>query len=261
MTAKIGILVCISLIASAYADDATPAAAPAPVNWGIKLTPKGTFNVGSQSKQEVGGAFNSSYFINPSHDPAFGSQRLSLDFNADNTLIEKPGSSVRTHEYDGQFNYLYYLKKNIYIVGLAEGYHNSSLNLYLQQSYGAGLGGKKELFGERASLELTADVRGIGEHFIGTSKAVTFAGARLGGEYVLKLNGSATPPELSIAARWIPALSQDKAWQARGRAVLSVPVINGFSLTISVTDDYLENTSRKNYSSSSVGITYAISGH
>jgi hypothetical protein len=223
----------------------------------IHAGPKGSLSVGAQRKQQVGGMINFKYEPNQADGATGPHQRLKLDINADNTLVRKPGSSVRTHEYNAELNYLYYLRRHMYLVGIAEGYHNSSLTLYLQQSYGGGIGGSWTFAQDRQKLELAGDVRAITEHFYASTPAVVFAGVRIGGEYVVKFGSAATSaPELSISAKYIPAIDQDKAWQARGRASLAVPIGKHFSMIVAVTDDYLENTPRKNYSSSSVGMTF-----
>jgi hypothetical protein len=239
------------------------AVAPTPTNWVwvFSAGPKGSLAVGTQRKQEVGGSLSFKYEPNHEGDPGAGThQRLRLDINSDNTLITKPGSSVRTHAYDAEVGYLYYLSRHVYLASVAEGYHNSGLSLYLQQSYGGGLGASTT-FGERTQqkLEVTADVRGVAEHFYSSQPAVTFAAVRLGEEYVIHFGQPGLPaPELSVNARYIPAIDQAKAWQARGAAALTVPIGKIFSMKLMCIDDYMENTPRKNYLSTSVGVNVDI---
>jgi hypothetical protein len=226
--------------------------------WFVRVSPKASLAVGAQRKQQVGGTLNFAYDRNP--DGTTGvHQRLKWDINLDNTLTEKPGSSVRTHEYDADLSHLTYFSRHLYALEVAEGFHNSSLNLYLQQSYGAGVGYSSSFQDGRQALELTTDARRIAERFIGGKPGVTFAALRISGEYNLKIGDLAkTPIQLIVAARYIPALTETGAWQARGRATLLMPISKSFSFTTSIIDDYLENTPRKNYSSSSVGITYTF---
>jgi hypothetical protein len=227
--------------------------------WVLSAGPKGSLAVGAQRKQEVGGTLNFKYEPNPKGTPGAGAhQKLKLDINSDNTLITKPGSSARTHAYDAEMGYLYYVSRHVYLAGVAEGYHNSGLTLYLQQSYGGGLGASAA-FGEATAqkLEVTADVRGVAEHFSVSQPSVTFAAVRIGEEYTIRF-GHPGAPELSVNARYIPAIDLAKAWQARGAAALMVPINKYLAMKVMCFDDYMENTPRKNYLSSSVGVTLDI---
>ena len=257
----IGSLLSLCALCLAGEPEAPQAALPAPnPAWVFRLGPKGSLSVGTQTKQQIGGLVEFKVEPDTGADPGEpGHQRFRFDLNLDNTLTTKPGSSVRSHEYDGALNYVRYVAPHVFLVGIAEGYHNSNLMLYLQQSYGGGAGFSYTFAHQRQKIEAASDLRMIADHFYGAVPAATFAGVRIGEEYTVRLTEAAVnAPTLSINARYIPAIHQEKAWQARGRVILTVPVGAHFSFVAGITDDYMENTPRKNYSSSNLGITVDI---
>jgi len=125
--------------------------------------------------------------------------------------------------------------------------------------YGGGLG-KRVYADKHVSLELLADGLFVTEHFYGAPGA-TFGAARFGdrlGLRIGKMKGG--PVIISQGAGYIPAFGPAKAWQVRGASILDLPVTKAFSLSVIFADDYLENApnGRKNYSSSTVGLNFAL---
>jgi hypothetical protein len=233
---------------------------PPSVAWTISITPKASLTSGTQTQQTWGAQVLVRREQYQSRTD-WHHQMTTLILDGNNSLTEQTGTpSIRTHEYDGMFNHAVYLWHGLYTNGVAEGYHNSSLNLYLEQSYGGGLGGRV-FNNERNTLELTGDFLYIAEHFYGTVPSVSFAGARLAERYTIKLADlQGGPLEVIESGSYTPAFNQKKAWQSRGTVTLSVPISKALSTNLNFSDNYLENApnARKNYSTSSIGLTYTF---
>jgi len=237
----------------------TPPKLPPTVTWTGSISPKFSLAMGTQSVQTIGGAM----FIRRAQNTKetdWKHQETSLSIEGTNSLTEQAGSpSVRIHEYDGEFAHSIYLFDGLYAAIRAEDYHNTALNLYLQQMYGGGVG-KRVYADKNVSLELLADGLFVTEHFYGATGA-TFGAARFGdrlGLRIGKLKGG--PMVISQGIGYIPAFEQAKAWQVRGTAILDLPVTKAFSLSVNFADNYLENApnGRKNYSSSTVGLNFTL---
>jgi hypothetical protein len=226
--------------------------------WYASLTPKFSLTSGTQSVQTIGGAAVLRRAQNVSSDN-WHHEETTLTLDATNTLTEQVGSpSIRTHEYDGALSDIIYLTNGVYAEALAEGFHNSSFNLYLQQSYGGGIG--KKFSGKRASLELGGGLLYIAEHFV-NSAGPSFVGARLSERVSLQgpqLNGGRI--QIIEATSFIPAIDESKAWQIRGTAQLVIPITKALSFTAGFIEDYMENApnARKSYSTTTVGINFNL---
>ena len=228
------------------------------VIWTGSISPKASLSTGTTGQQMWGATVDPSLTLNPDA-PNWRHQQYTLTLQANDTLATQVGSpSIRTHEYDGEFNPQIYLSKRVFAQVVAFGYHNSVLNLYLQQRYGGGIGGR--VFSNcRHTLTLGGNIVFIGEHFYGNVASLGFPGATLRESYKInlaKINGNEL--YLSQAITYIPAFGQSKAWQQTGRADLNFPLSKKFSATLSYANDYMENAPsvRKNWSSSSVGFAY-----
>ena len=228
--------------------------------WVGSIAPKASLSIGTQGQQMIGGALDIRRTLHPDAS-SWQHQFTELQLDANNTLATQVGSSsIRSDEYDGKLNHAVYLADRVYAHALASGYHNSSLNLYLEQNYGGGLGGRV-LQSETQHLELIGDLLFIGEHFLGNAASVGFAGADLTESYTIVLahlkGGNFT---LGETGSYLPAFNQQKAWQARGNASLSIPLTKALSWNFQYRDDYMENAPsvKKNWSTTSVGITYTI---
>jgi Protein of unknown function, DUF481 len=236
------------------------AATTGTVLWTGSATGKATLVSGTQTQQTVGAQI----YIRRNQNPNaidWQHETTTLILEANNSLTEQVGTtSIRTHTYDGSLTHQVYLWRGLFLDGLAEGYHNSSLNLYLQQSYGGGLG--RNLYkDDRNTLEAGADFLYIAEHFYSGVPSVSFAGVRLHEGYTFSIAYiHDTPLVLAETASYTPAFNQKKAWQARGGVTLSVPMTKTLSATLAFNDNYLENApnARKNYATSSIGLTYTF---
>jgi hypothetical protein len=228
----------------------------------VKLTgsilPKASLSTGTQGQQMWGAIIDPSLILNPQAS-TWHHQQYTLTLQANDTLATQVGSpSIRTHEYDGEFTPQIYLSKRVFAQIVAFGYHNSVLNLYLQQRYGGGIGG--QVFSNcRHTLTLGGNLVFIGEHFYGNVPSLGFPGATLRESYKInlaKVNGNEV--YISQVITYIPAFGQTKAWQQTGKADLNFPISKKLSASLSYANDYMENAPsvRRNWSTSSVGFTY-----
>ncbi|HUK48104.1 MAG TPA: DUF481 domain-containing protein [Terriglobales bacterium] len=232
--------------------DAEPASAP---QWVISIQPKASLTEGTQSQQTLGGqlALRRSTEV----------QSLTAGFDANNSLTTQKGtSSIRTHEYDGDIADELFVTDRSYLHGIGDGYHNSSLHLYLEQFYGGGAG-RTFISSQKDKLTMTTDLLFATEHFTTTSPSESFPALRLNESYAHsfgKLQGAKLPMTLSETITGLPSLNRADGWQLRGGATLSIPISKLFSMSFGFSDDYMENApnARKNYSSSSTGLNFSF---
>jgi Protein of unknown function, DUF481 len=226
--------------------------------WAGSINPQAKLSTGTQGQQTLGATVNLQRTQHFNWEGT-GQQVTKLAMQANNALSTQVGSpSIRTSQYDAELYHDVYLTKKLYFDVVGYGYHNDSLNIYLEQRYGGGLGGT--VFEDcRQSLELTGNLVFIGEHFYGGVPSLGFAAATLTEKYSInlaKVNGR--PVSVNETFTYVPAFGQKKAWQLHGRTDLNLPITKSFSTTIGFADDYYENAPkvRKNWSTSSIGITY-----
>lgn len=228
--------------------------------WTGSATGKASLVSGTQTQQTLGAQIYVRRNQN-ANATDWQHQVTTLILEANNSLTEQVGTaSIRTHTYDGSLTHQIYLWKGLYMEAVAEGYHNSSLNLYLQQSYGGGLG--KNLYkDDRHTFEVNADFLYIAEHFYSGVPSVSFAGVRLHEGYTFSIAYiHDSPLFLAETASYTPAFNLKDAWQARGGVTLGIPMTKTLSATLNFSDNYLENApnARKNYATSSIGLTYTF---
>jgi hypothetical protein len=227
--------------------------------WYASVTPKFSLAEGTQSVQTISGSAAVRRSQNVSCE-TWHHQATTLTLDANNSLAEQVGSpSIRTHEYDGALSHQVYLADGLYAEAYAEGFHNSSFNLYLQQSYGGGIGARA-LSNNTVLLELGGSMLYVAEHFTGSS-GPSFAAGRLSDRLNIRLTElPGGPLTLIESTSYIPAIDQAKAWQVRGTVQLIVPITKQLSFTAGFLDDYMENApnARKNYSTTTAGISFSI---
>jgi hypothetical protein len=226
--------------------------------WTGSISPSASLSTGSQGQQTWQAVIDIRRTINPDAS-TWRHQATDLRLQANDTLATQVGSpSIRTHHYDGELTHQVYLAKSLFAEIVAYGYHNTTLNLYLEQRYGGGIGG--QIFSTcRQNLTLTGNLVFVGEHFYGHVPSLGFMGATLRESYrinLAKVNGN--PVFISEVITYVPAFGQSKAWQETGRADFNLPITKKLSSTLSYANDYMENAPnvRKNWSTSSVGFTY-----
>lgn len=170
---------------------------------------------------------------------------------------------IITRDYDSSFQHLVFLKNNrAWAAVNIDLYHNNSLGIYFQQSYGAGAG---VLLGPATRrLELGADIRFIGEHFYSPGKSVGIVGARLKETCTIPLRFIRSGATLTEAFRYIPAFNESRAWMLRGRVDLNIPITKKWAFTATpVDDDYVRNapsTFRRNYFKTVISLGFSPSG-
>jgi uncharacterized protein DUF481 len=228
--------------------------------WRGVLAPTASLVTGTQGQQTLGGSLEIKRTAHPARQD-WHQQSTELELGASSLLVTQVGSApIRAHEYDGKLNHEAKASQHLYANVFSSAYHNSSFTLYLEQTYGGGLGGR--ISGGKHSLELTGDLLFIGEHFYGSTKSLGFAAADITEIYTIVL-AHLKGGELIFAetGAYLPAFNQQKAWQVRGNADLSIPLFKNFVWNCQYRDDYMENAPnlRKNWSTTSTGITYTFS--
>jgi hypothetical protein len=211
----------------------------------------------TQTDQTYGGSVESTRNWNP-EDEGWPHQRTLLDLQAnydDKRKNSKPGSANITQEYDGRLQHLFFITSDaFYASTVADFYHNNSLGLFLEQSYGGGVGRLWH------GTEFDADLRFIGEHFYGPNPSVSLAGSQLSERRTFYLNWIRSGANIVEEAKYTPVFNMGSAWQLYGRADLSIPINKKLQAKFGVADNYVENAPapyRKNYLKTTMGLTYA----
>ncbi|MGA8027388.1 MAG: DUF481 domain-containing protein [Bryobacteraceae bacterium] len=235
---------------------ATERAAVLKAVWDVSVSPSFSLAYGDQVVQTWGTQVMASRTQNPT-ESGWRHQQTSLTLDANNTLTEQPGSSTRVHEYDGELAHVIYLGQGWYSTVIGNGYHNSAQNVYVQQYYGGGIG--KRLEARETIFEFTVAPVYVGQHFYG-APSKGFAGMKLYQDTTFLLGQTkAGSIDLIETTSYIPAINASKAWQIRGTSSLTIPITSQLSFVTSFTDDYLEDApGRKNYSNTSVGISFTL---
>ena len=226
--------------------------------WYSSIGPKFGLTEGTQSVQTISG----SAAVRRAQNISCGNwhhQETTVTINANNTLTEQVGSpSIRTDEYDASFLHQIYLTPRLYTEFLGEAFHNSAFNLYLEQSYGGGIGGRA-ISGGPFWMELSGGAVFVGEHF-STTKGPAFAAGLLSERSSIEFGKKDGPIVLSESTSYLPAIDQANAWQLRGTVQLAVPITSHLTFVSGFVEDYMQNAanSRKNYSTTSVGVNFSL---
>jgi hypothetical protein len=251
MTIALENVASISNPSAAVAQDRT--------TWKGLIAPTASLVTGTQGQQTLGGSLEIKRTAHPAAED-WHQQSTELELGANSSLVTQVGSApIRAQEYDGKLSHEVKATQHFYANVFSSAYHNSSFELYLEQTYGGGIGGR--ISGSKYSLELTGDLLFIGEHFYGNNKSLGFAAADLTEIYTMVL-AHLKGGELIFAetGAYIPAFNQQEAWQARGNADLSVPIFRNFAWNLQYRNDYMENAPnlRKSWSTTSTGITFTF---
>lgn len=194
---------------------------------------------------------------------AFSHQVTSVDLQEDFGEASKPNASpVRTVLYEGILEHEVYLndKGRAYLFGLGDFYHNLSLGMNFQQSYGLGVGWNGQH--QRHRFGFVGDVRYVSEDIYAPGISLKLAASGLSEYYSYTFSWPKKKP-ISFDERllFVPSFNQSKAYQARGTAGLRLPLTPKFSLGIREYDDYLRNSPKgtnQNYSKVSLTLNYSI---
>ena len=255
------VLLCHVLSGPGYAQPSTVdcPGGQAEFTWGIPVLKVQGFILGAtQRQQQFSGELMGVRNWNRTQC-GFPSQRTLLDiipsYDAKKSSTASPLNITRN--YSAKFQHLIFLKSNRYYATVnADLYHNNSLGIYLQQGYGAGMGAL--LFDN--SFEVSADIRGVGEHFL-KGRNLSFPGSQLSERYSLPLTFIHPQATLSETLVYLLPFTEEHAWQIRSVVELSLPVTATLKVTAAAFDDYVRNAPaafRRNYFRTSFGLQFSF---
>jgi Protein of unknown function, DUF481 len=215
----------------------------------------------TQKKYDVAGTL---HLARPTRSRnAFSHQVTSINLQADFGESSKPKASpVRTVLYQGLLQQSIYLndKGSTYLFGFSDFYHNLSLGMNFEQSYGMGVGWDGHH--KRHGFGFAGDIRYVGEDVYAPGVSLKLAASGLSEYYTYTFSWPKKKP-VSFSERilFIPTFNQSRAYQARGVAQLQLPLTPKFSIGLQEYDDYLRNAPKgtnQNYSKVSLTLKYSI---
>lgn len=229
--------------------------------WRGLLQLQDSFIGATQKKYDIAGSLHVARSTQSKN--AFSHQVTSVNLQEDFGEASKPKASpVRTVLYEGILEHEVYLndKATTYLFGLSDFYHNLSLGMNFQQSYGLGVGWNGQH--ERHRFGFAGDVRYVGEDIYAPGTSLKLAASGLSEYYTYTFSWPKTKP-ISFSERilFVPSFNQSNAYQARGTARLRLPLTPKFSVGIQENDDYLRNApsgTNQNYSRVSFTLNYSI---
>lgn len=198
---------------------------------------------------------------NPGEDgPRHQRSRLTVGASYDG---KKKGSAaaIITRSYTGHAQHLVHLPGNRFFVsGNARYLHNNSLGIYLQQSYSALIGTRRDI-GD-LTIELDAGPSFVGQNFLGSKASTGFTAAALEELVSVQLNFIRPGTNLTETIRLALPLQSDDPWVGAGELTLFIPVSSQVTLTATAFDYYISNPPtdfEKNYFTTSFGVSISIS--
>jgi hypothetical protein len=234
--------------------------------WTGQISMQNSAITATQNQYQLGGTLHVAR--DTGHSEAFKHQVTDMTAQASFGESSKPGvSPIRTVLYEGLVQHDVYLTlskdgfSGTYLFGLSDFYHNLSLAMNFQQSYGAGLGwehvnAKGHVYG------VAGDLRFVGEDLYSPGVSETLAASGLSEHYSLPVFlNKRTFITLFERISFIPAFSDSRAFQARGVAGADLPLGKRLSIGLQETDDYLRNAppkSKQNYSKASMNLKYTL---
>jgi hypothetical protein len=248
---------------------------PPDTSFAVSLNAPQSIVLGSQSQIVFGG--NLRVLHNEPDLCAPPSWFSALLASANHNKSYKPKMpAVVTDTFDGTVSLANGLSSKSTIAGyvIADEYGNSSLGIGLQQSYGAGIKGTiysnschgtKTVQHYRLAFTGDASLRYIHQRLYAPGGSNDLAGLKLGGGFVFapfkRGDGQNEWFVLDQSIWVVPMLNDNRAVQAGGSFVFSVPVTKSLSLGLTEEDDFLNNApkaKRKNYLKSALSVTYTF---
>ena len=233
----------------------TPETATSPASslgkWNNALSIGANVLTGTQTQQSYTGRLSSHMDSNGTNGGA-GDRIANLAFSTNYTDAKQTGSpAVLTQMYEAKGQFDWFFADHAFLYTVADLYHNYSLGVYLQQSYGGGIGYFKPVT-LRDGFQFSADVRFIGEHLSAPGTPPGLAGAMFLESYTHRflLGESASKPVLAETIEVIPAFNDVHALEMRGTLALVVPLTDKLSIQLQEFDDFLRNAprpARQNY--------------
>jgi hypothetical protein len=228
-------------------------------SWIGQLQSQSSVIASTQHQYQVGGSLHLGRAT--SSQSAFEHQATSIDLQASFGESAKPKASpVKTDLYEGVLQHNVYLtdKGDWRAFVLADFYHNLSLGMNFQQSFGAGVG-RDWQYGLQ-TFGFSGDIRFEGQYLYAPGQSENLGAVAASQFYSVELFKIKNKP-LSFLERttFIPAFENSHALQARGLVRLTLPISPRLSIGLQENDDYLRNappTSRQNYSNSQITFSY-----
>jgi hypothetical protein len=265
---------------------AAPPASPSDANvvphWGGSVSTQATVTRATQDQYQLGGRLHASY--ETTEQEAWKHQIVSLDSSVSFSEGRKPGAPITKNAlYEGILMYNVYLTDsellsnfpNQYnsssLMAFADGYHNLSLGIDAQQSYGFGLGWvhvsrrkpKKENGDQLTQVfGLQGDLRYSNLQLYAPGTTANLAGAGLKESYSISIpwiGPKAKPLILAESLTTIPYFNDFRSLQIRGTAQFALPLTQRLSIGPSLVDDYFRNAprgSKQNYLQPALNLTY-----
>jgi hypothetical protein len=170
---------------------------------------------------------------------------------------ETPDSIAKTNIFHSDIEQDRYFTPRFYVLATAAFDHNFSSGLNLQQVYGAGAGWTP-VDSPKQHLDLSGNVHYEKQHFQDPTTDQNLIGATVSENYLRNLPGKLVFTE---SASYLPAFNNSNAYSANFAAGLALPVYHRFSVSLSTSDNYLNNPSigyRNNSYQYVTGLTYTL---
>jgi uncharacterized protein DUF481 len=227
--------------------------------WEGQLQSQNSIVESTQKQYQLGGSLHLGRVT--IEQSAFKHQATSLDLQTTFGESRKSaGAPVKTALDEGVIQHnVYFTDSGAWrVFALADSYHNLSLGLNFEHSYGAGVARDwqygTQIFG------LAADARFEGQYLYSPGHSQNLGAAAMSEYYSVQLLKIKNKP-LTFLERttFIPAFEDSHAFQARGLLKLTLPITERFSIGLQENDDYLRNaphSSKQNYSNTQFTFSY-----
>jgi hypothetical protein len=192
----------------------------------------------------------------PGEDWLARRNRTTLDFSSSYGLVSQKGDpTLKTSIYHADAERDEYFSPRLFGYGQALFDHSYSQGLELQQTYVGGIGWSV-ISNAKQSLDLKAGVSYISQQFSGLA-TTSLAGSAFSDKYVRHFKKAVFTQTLAVNPSW----TNSKALSGIFTAALAVPVIKRFSLTLGMSDNYLDNPPagfKRNSVQFTTGLTYVL---
>lgn len=261
---------------------ASPSDANVVPHWGGSVSTQDNVTRATQDQYQLGAQLHASY--ETTSQEAWKHQIVSLDSSVSFSEGHKPKAPITKNAlYEGILMYNVYLTNsellsnfpNHYsssaLTAFADGYHNLSLGIDAQQSYGFGFGWvhvsrrkpKKENGDQLTQVfGLQVDLRYSNLQLYAPGTNTNLAGSGLKESYSISIpwiGPKAKPLILAESLTTIPYFNDSRSLQIRGTAQFAFPLTPHLSIGPSLVDDYFRNAprgSKQNYLQPALKLTY-----
>jgi hypothetical protein len=250
-------------------------------HWGGSVSTQDTVTRATQDQYQLGGRLHASY--ETTDQEAWKHQIVSLDSSVSFSEGKKPGAAVvKNALYEGILTYNVYLTNSelqsnfpnhynsYFLWAFADGYHNLSLGIDAQQSYGFGPGWvhvsrrKPNENGDQLTqvFGLQGDLRYSNLQTYAPGTTADLAGAGVKESYSIAIpwfGPKAKPLILAQTLTVIPYFNDSRSLQIRGTAQFALPLTQRLSIGPSLVDDYFRNAprgSKENYLQPALTLSY-----